>query len=152
MSYYIKALILGVGWIPVLWLNPSTGAWLRDWNDPIFFLHCGFLILTSVILASLFKEWITSAEDRFDHLLRAAALPFVGCVIYISFYNFWAASVDFSNVGRVNFRDGLVLYFWSLFAAAQGFPIVIAYGYVCQRFLTRGGNDTPEASGASRLC
>ena len=140
MGYYIKALVLGFGWILVLSWNPSTKGWLSHQDGKLFLLHSFFLVVTSVLLAAVFENWIRSAEDFLDHLFRAAVLPFVGCVIYVTFYNVWAASVDFMNTGRVNLHDSTVLYLWGLFAAVQGSLVIVAYGYFCQRFLTMGGD------------
>ena len=48
------------------------------------FQNLGCLVLASVIVTFAARRFISSADTIGEHLLRAAVIPYLGCLVYIS--------------------------------------------------------------------
>jgi hypothetical protein len=119
---------LGLGWFVVLLVPSITRGWLLEnvWQN----LAC--LAGASVIVAVWCRRFIAAAETLSDHVVRGAALPYLGCVVFLSLWaaSFWARTLLFG--GLANVHDTLSLYVMGLTAAAISFLVVIPYGLLCQ--------------------
>jgi hypothetical protein len=113
-----------------------TRAWLIEDRRHLA-LQAGLLVLTSLIVAGAFRRWIGSAESFAQHLTRAAVIPYVGCLIYLTLWNLWAMSRDLRRGGGVNLHDSLVLYPWGLAYTLAACFVIVPYGLLCQYVMSR---------------
>ncbi len=139
MRFYATALTLGFGWFAVLLIPQSTRGWiLGGGGGPGAILaNLSAVPISSLLTAFIFRSWIASARSLGGNVLRAISLPYAGCLIYLSFYNVYAGSVDYVNVGRINVHDSFVLYYWGLMYTALASYVIVPYSFFCQWILNR---------------
>ncbi|MCM3880511.1 MAG: hypothetical protein ND807_10430 [Vicinamibacterales bacterium] len=136
LKYCATAAALGIGWFLVLLLPSMSREWLLADIGP----NLACLVAASVIVAVGFRRYIGSAETIGSHLVRAIALPYVGCFVFLSL---WAALMWTRSLlrgGLANLHDTLSLYVMGLMATALSFYIVIPYGWLCQYVMTTVAN------------
>jgi hypothetical protein len=133
LRYVITAALLGLGWYAVLLVPPWTRDWLRqDRNWTGIPLNGALLMVTSVVVAWAFRRFIAGAQDFRQHLLRAAVMPYAGCVVYLTLWNAVAWTSDLSHGVRGSVHDSLVIYPWGLAYALIACFVVVPYGLACQ--------------------
>ncbi len=128
LKYCALAAALGIGWFVVL-LIPSV---TREWLLADVFQNLGCLVVASIIVALAARKFISSADTFGEHLLRAAVIPYLGCLVYISLSAGLLWIQTFLYGGLANVHDTLSLYVMGLSAAAVSFFVVIPYGLLCQ--------------------
>ncbi len=128
LRYCSTAGALGVGWFVVLLLSGITREWLLSniWQN----LAC--LVVASILVALVCREFIGRAETLGEQLLRAVVIPYLGCLVFLSLSAalLWARTFMFG--GLANLHDTLSLYVMGMTAAAVSFFVVIPYGLLCQ--------------------
>ena len=136
LKYCAAAAILGCGWFVVLQVPAVT----REWLLADVFKNLGCLIVASIIVALAARKFISSADTFGQHLLRAAVIPYLGCVVYLSLSVglIWLQTVLYG--GLANLHDTLSLYVMGLSAAAVSFFVVIPYGLLCQYAMSSVSN------------
>ena len=109
LRYCVTAAALGAGWFIVLLLTAMT----REWLLADVWLNLAFLVVASVLVAVVCRNFIVRAESFGDHLVRAAALSYLGCFVYLTLCAaaLWARSLW--RGGLANMHDTLSLYFWA---------------------------------------
>jgi hypothetical protein len=119
---------LGAGWFIVLLVPPVTREWLLD--DRV--QNLSLLVIASVLTALIGRKYIKSAQSFGSHFVRAAVLPYCGCILFLSLIagHMWLRTLLFG--GLANLHDTLSLYTMGLTAALVSFYVVIPYGLVCQ--------------------
>ena len=140
MRYYGTAFALGMGWFAVLLVPSATREWILM-NPPGGFGNLVGLVFSSLLTSYIFKRWIASANSFLGNLIRAISIPYVGCVIYLTFYNVYAGSMDFAHGSSVNVYDSAVLYYWGLKITVFTSYIIIPYAFFCQWILNRISKD-----------
>jgi hypothetical protein len=128
LKYCATAGALGIGWFVVLLLPGIT----REWLLADAFENLGCLVVASVIVALICRRFIMSADTFGNHLVRAAVVPYLGCVVYLSL---WAALLwirYFVYGGLANLHDTVSLYVMGLTATTVSFLVVVPYGLLCQ--------------------
>ena len=119
---------LGVGWFVVLLIPGMTREWLLAdrWQS----LAC--LVASSVLVAVAFRRFIGGAATLGEHLVRAAVVPYLGCLVFLSLWAalLWARTLLYG--GLANLHDTLSLYVMGMTAATLSFFVVIPYGLLCQ--------------------
>jgi hypothetical protein len=128
LRYCLTAGVLGVGWFGVLLIPGVTRGWLLA--DP--WQNLGCLVAASVLVAVVCRRYIGQAATPGDHLVRAAVIPYLGCLVFLSL---WAALLwlrSFWYGGLANLHDTVSLYVMGMTAAAVSFFVVIPYGLLCQ--------------------
>ena len=138
LKYYSIAGALGLGWLAALLLVPTTRDVLignRD-NYNSIALNALLLVLTGLIVAWVFRRFITSARSWKGDLLRAVVLPYAGCLIYLTLLilTSWAEGL---LAGRGFHWHLLALYYWGFLFALAAFLVVIPYGLLCQYVMRR---------------
>ncbi len=128
LKYCALAAALGIGWFVVL-LIPSV---TREWLLADVFQNLGCLVVASIIVALAARKFISSADTFGEHLLRAAVIPYLGCLVYISLSAGLLWIQTFLYGGLANVHETLSLYVMGLSAAAVSFFVVIPYGLLCQ--------------------
>jgi hypothetical protein len=80
----------------------------------------------------VFRRFIAGAAGFGGHLLRAAVIPYAGCVVYLSLWNgaLWAEQL--LHGGLANLHDTISSYAMGLLTALFHFYVVVPYGLVCQ--------------------
>jgi hypothetical protein len=128
MRYWSTAAALGVGWFLVLLIPRITREWLLA--EILQNLVC--LVVASVVVAVVCRGFIRRADTLGAHLVRAAVIPYVGCIVFLSLcaVTIWARS--FWNGGLANLHDTLSLYVMGLTATTVSVFVVIPYGLLCQ--------------------
>lgn len=128
MTYLAAAALLGAGWFLVLCLTPMT----REWLVADLVQNLVLLVVTSVVVALAFRKFIASADTFRGHVLRAMALPYVGCVVFLSLAagSMWLETMVFG--GLASLHDTVSLYVMGLSAALIAFIVVVPYGLICQ--------------------
>jgi hypothetical protein len=128
LKYCAVAAALGCGWFLVLLVPAIT----REWLLADIFQNVGCLVVASIIVALLVRKFISSAETFSENLLRATVIPYLGCLLYISFSAGLLWLDTFLYGGLANVHDTLSLYVMGLTAAAVSFFVVVPYGLLCQ--------------------
>jgi hypothetical protein len=118
----------GCGWFVILLVRalPGNGFWLT------FLQNLGCLVVASIIVALAARTLISSADSFGEYLLRAAVIPYLGCLVYLSLSAGLLWLQTFLYGGLANVHDTLSLYVMGLSAAAISFFVVIPYGLLCQ--------------------
>lgn len=129
--YYVLAAILGAGWYLVLLLPPWTRAWLTG-EPRTAGWSIAELMLTSVIVAALFRRTIQTSHTWGAHMVRALTIPYAGCLVYLTVWNagVWARTLLFG--GLANLHDTMAVYVWGTRDALFSCFVVVPYGLVCQ--------------------
>jgi hypothetical protein len=131
LRYCLAAGALGLGWFVVLLLPGVTRGWLLAdvWQN------LGCLVVASAGIALMCRRFIGNAVTRWDHLVRATLIPYLGCLVFLTLSAalLWARSL--LHGGLANLHDTLSLYAMGMTAAAVSFLVVIPYGLVCQYVL-----------------
>jgi hypothetical protein len=132
----VTAGTLGGGWFVVLLLPSITREWLL--NDAFRNLFC--LVLASVIVALLCREFISRASTFGEHLIRAALVPYAGCFVYLTLWAamLWIRSLLFG--GLANFHDTISLYAMGFVASVISCFVVVPYGLFCQYIMNSISN------------
>ena len=112
MRYGFTAAALGVGWFFVLLIPRITREWLL--GDVLQNLAC--LMVASVIVALVCREFIDRAETLGAHMVRAVVIPYLGCIVFLSLAAamLWARSIWYG--GLANLHDTVSLYVMGLTA------------------------------------
>jgi hypothetical protein len=89
-------------------------------------------MLASVLVAELCRRYIGNADTLGEHLVRATLLPYLGCLMFLTFVAalMWARTLWFG--GLANLHDTLSLYGMGLLAAVLSCLVVVPYGLLCQ--------------------
>jgi hypothetical protein len=129
--YYTLAAILGAGWFLVLLVPPWTRAWLTG-ESRMAGWSFAEMVLTSVIVAGVFRRAIRTSHTWRSHLVRALTIPYAGCLIYLTVWNagVWARTLFLG--GLANLHDSLAVYAWGTGYALIACFVVVPYGLVCQ--------------------
>ena len=137
LKYCATAAALGIGWFVVLLLPGMT----REWLLASAFQNLACLVAASVIVALLCRRFIQGADTLGGDVLRAAVIPYLGCLVYLTLWAalLWMRSVIFG--GLANLHDTLSLYVMGLTAAAVSFFVVIPYGLFCQYVMKSISNE-----------
>ena len=132
-KYFLTAGALGLGWFVVLLIPSITRNWLAD-NT---LLNLVFLIIASVLIARLGRKYIGRAETFGGHFWRAALLPYLGTIIFLTLWNvqIWGKTVLFG--GLANLHDTFSLYYMGLISVTVSLYVVIPYGLFCQYTMQR---------------
>jgi hypothetical protein len=104
----------------------------REWLLAEIWQSLGCLVVSSVLVAVVFRGFIGRAATLWDHLLRAVVIPYLGCFLFLSL---WAALLWTRTMlygGLANLHDTLSLYAMGMVAVALSFFVVIPYGLLCQ--------------------
>ncbi len=128
MRYGLTAAALGVGWFIFLLVPRITREFLLADSLP----NLAWLIVASVIVALACRRFIDRADTLGDHLLRAAVIPYLGCVVFLTLVaaSLWARSFLFG--GLANLHDTASLYVMGLTATTLSLFVVVPYGLLCQ--------------------
>jgi len=128
VRYHLTAAALGAGWFPVLLVPGMTREYLT--SDPWW--NVAFLVAASVIVAAALRGYIGRASGLGAHLLRAATVPYAGCLVFLclSAALLWARTLVFG--GLANLHDTLSLFAMGMTAAVLCCLVVVPYGLVCQ--------------------
>ena len=131
IRYYSTAAVLGAGWFPVLLIPHITREWLLA-DVP---QNLGCLVAASIIVASACRRFILRADTLSEHLVRATAMPYLGCIVFLSITAgiLWARSI--LSGGLANLHDTVSLYVMGLTATTVSLLVVIPYGLLCQYVL-----------------
>lgn len=129
--YYATALLLGIGWFPVLSISPLHRQFLLVNGSLTYLISMVFLSLTSLVIAIIFRRFIVGAKSWRSDSVRALVLPLAGCLVYVSLLNTYSCF----QAGRMFQHDQLVLYVWSIAFTILWLPLVFPYGLVCQRLM-----------------
>jgi hypothetical protein len=105
---------------------PGNGFWLT------FLQNLGCLVVAIIIVALAARTLISTADSFGEYLLRAAVIPYLGCLVYLSLSAGLLWLQTFLYGGLANVHDTLSLYVMGLSAAAISFFVVIPYGLLCQ--------------------
>jgi hypothetical protein len=137
LRYCFTAAGLGVGWFVVLMIPDVTRQWLLA--DVRGNLLC--LAAASVLVAVGCRSFIERAETFSQHLVRAAVVPYLGCVIFLSLWAglFWARSL--LGGGLANLHDMLSLYAMGMVAAVVSCFVVVPYGLLCQYVMNAASSE-----------
>ena len=134
--YSVTAALLGAGWFVVLLIPRITRTWLLEdvWTN----LAC--LIITSVAVSVLCRRTIERAETTGDHLIRAALIPYLGCLVFLSLWTaiHWGQTLLYG--GLANLHDTMSLYLMGMTAALLSCFIVVPYGLLCQYVMNAAGS------------
>ena len=137
LKYCAAAGALGIRWLVVL-LIPSV---TREWLLADGFKNLGCLSVASIIVAFAARKFISSADSFSEHLLRAAVIPYLGCLVYLSLSAGLIWLHTFLYGGLANLHDTLSLYVMGFTAAAVAFVVVIPYGVLCQYVMRSVSNN-----------
>ncbi len=151
MLYYLAASALGAGWAAILSVPGLTGQWIRllpNWNVAL-------LILASIVVARLFKNWISEGGSVGSQVGRAIVITYVGCVVYLTFLNLLLEVQSLRFGAAEGLRDWLGRYYWGTIAAVYASYVVVPFGIFCQLALNRisrmnGLTNEPVATPGSR--
>jgi uncharacterized membrane protein YhdT len=128
LRYCATAAGLGAGWFVALLIPGMTRGWLLadTWQN----LAC--LVVASVLVAVSCRRFIGRAESFSDHLVRAAVMPYLGCLVFLTLWAalLWARTLVFG--GLANLHDTLSLYVMGLMAVTLACFVVVPYGLFCQ--------------------
>ena len=140
---------LGVGWFVVLLIPGMTREWLlaNKWQN------LGCLVVSSVIVAVVFRRFIGSADTLWDYLVRATMIPYLGTFVFLSLWTalLWTRTLLYG--GLANLHDTLSLYVMGMIAVTVSFFVVIPYGLLCQYIMNsvayseRSGTSVTKKSG-----
>jgi hypothetical protein len=149
VRYLATAGLLGLGWFAVL-LVPG---WTRAWLSPDLrgaASNAALLVVTSMAIAWIFRRVIARASSWRDRWLRAALLPYVGCVLYLTLWNAVEAARGLAHGAPFQAHDAAVLYVWGLGQALLACFVVVPFGLLCQWALERltPPAEAPERSAA----
>lgn len=142
LRYCLTAGALGAGWFPVLLVPAATRAWLL--SDVPQGLGC--LVAASVVVAVACRRFIGGAGTLREHLVRAALLPYLGCLVFLGMCVglMWARTLLFG--GLANLHDSLSLFVMGTTAAALSCYVVVPYGLLCQYVMsTVARSGSPDA-------
>jgi len=131
LVYYALAAILGAGWFLVLLLPPWTRAWLTGESRTAAWNFAG-IMLTSVIVAAVFRRAIQTSHTWGGHVVRALTIPYAGCLIFLTLWNagVWVRMLLFG--GLANLHNSIAVYVWGIGDALIACFVVVPYGLVCQ--------------------
>ena len=132
-KYYWTAAWLGIGWFAVLGISPATSRWVISGPGGAG-VNFALLVVASVITARLFRKPIVQATRFREHALRAAIIPYAGCLVYLTVYN-----VVYIVPGASHWRELINLYLLGLGTAIGSAYTVVPYGFVCQIIMHRVG-------------
>jgi hypothetical protein len=128
MRYCFTAAALGAGWFLVLLIPRITRQWLLA--DVLQNLVC--LVVASVVVAVACRGFIDGADTLVAHLVRAAVIPYIGCIVFLSLFAVMLWVRSFWYGGLANLHDTLSLYVMGLTATTVSLFVVIPYGLLCQ--------------------
>jgi hypothetical protein len=136
--YCLTAGSLGLGWFVALLIPGVTRGWLlaNVWQN------LGCLVLASVCVALMCRTHIGNAVTLWDHLVRAAVIPYLGCLVFLTLSAalLWGRSL--LHGGLANLHDTVSLYAMGMTAAAVSFFVVIPYGLLCQYVMHAASRST----------
>lgn len=133
MLYYLAASALGAGWMLVLAVPKLTGGFIQlspRWN-------VASLIIASIIVAYLFRSWISKPGSPGAQVGRAMVITYAGCVVYLTLFNLVSEAESLRFGATEGFRDWLSRYLWGTIAALCACYVVVPYGIFCQLALNR---------------
>jgi len=132
-KYFLTAGALGLGWFVVL-LIPST---TREWLLENAFQNLLYLIIASILTALVGRKYINRAETFWGYVARAALMPYLGCILFLTIWNliFWFETLIFG--GLANAHDTFSLYYMGLISVTVSLYVVIPYGLFCQYTMQR---------------
>jgi len=113
----------------------------REWILADVFQNLGCSVVASIIVAFAALKFISSADSFGEHLLRAAVIPYLGCLVYLSLSAGLIWLHTFLYGGLANLHDTLSLYVMGFTAAAVAFVVVIPYGLLCQYVMRSVSNN-----------
>jgi hypothetical protein len=128
MRYCSTAAALGVGWFLVLLVPRMT----REWLLANALQNLGCLVVASVIVAVACRGFIDRADTLGAHLVRAAVIPYFGCIVVLSLSAAMLWARTFLYGGLANLHDTVSLYVMGLTATTVSLFVVIPYGLLCQ--------------------
>lgn len=134
--YFMASALLGAGWFLVLLLPSWTRAWLLGDRRQIL-PNAALLVVSSVIVAWVFRGYISRASEFKEDLSRALVLPYAGCLIYLTLWNAVSWIHYFVRGGLNSVYETLILYPWGLGYALAACFVVIPYGLFCQHVMKR---------------
>ena len=104
----------------------------REWLLADIPANLGCLIVASVIVALACRRFIEMADTPGAHIVRAAVIPYVGCIVFLSLWaaRLWTRSFLFG--GLANLHDTVSLYLMGLTATTISLFVVVPYGLLCQ--------------------
>jgi glycopeptide antibiotics resistance protein len=133
MLYYLAATALGAGWMLVLSVPNMTRKFIPlspRWN-------VASLIIGSIVIAYVFKSWISRRGGLGAQVGRAIVITYVGCVVYLTLVSLFFEAESLRFGVTESFRDWLPRYFWGTISAVCAFYVVVPYGVFCQLVLNR---------------
>jgi hypothetical protein len=141
MVYAFTAAALGAGWFLVLLVPPAT----REWLVANIAQNLACLMVASVVVAVACRRYILGAGSRSGHALRAVALPYLGCLVFLTLTAavLWTRSLV--QGGLANVHDTLSLYAMGLTATTTSLYVVVPYGLLCQYAMSWVGHRTGNA-------
>ncbi len=135
--YIITAALLGAGWFLVLLIPGTTRGWLLGGPGSSFIL----LVVTAVLIATVFRRYILRAETFGQRLARAFVLSYVGTIVFLVLTVTWIWIEDLLFGGLANLHDSLAILYIGTLIALLYMPVVLPYGLACQYILERAAKD-----------
>ena len=129
--YYLLAAVLGAGWFLVLLIPTWTRSWLIG-EPRMIGWTMGEMVVTSVIVAAIFKRAIQLSDSWGAHILRSLTIPYAGSFVYLTVWNarVWTRTLLFG--GLANLHDTMAVYYWGMCYAVVACFVVVPYGLLCQ--------------------
>lgn len=129
-KYYVTAILLSLGWFPVLLIPSNTREWLLA--GPPVWLHLLLLAAAGLLLSHLLSGFILRADGLGARVIRGIVLPLCGCFFYLCLHIAvsWGRQLLFG--GLVNLHDSMSLLVYGMLFTAFSFYVVVPYGVACQ--------------------
>src|SRR5204862_127749 len=100
-------------WFRVLLIPTWTRSWLIG-EPRMIGWTMGEMVVTSVIVAAIFKRAIQLSDSWGAHILRSLTIPYAGSFVYLTVWNarVWTRTLLFG--GLANLHDTMAVYYWGM--------------------------------------
>jgi hypothetical protein len=133
-KYHSTAAVLGIGWFLVLLIPEGTRGWLLKFIQGLAPYHLSVLVLSSVIVAFIFRRAIVAANIILKHLTCGCVIPYVGCIVYLTIITVFLYE---RKLSVRDVHDALGIYLFGIIFALRSFFVVLPFGIVSQYIMNK---------------